>query len=113
MNLSQLFTERKKVLSGSRLQWILEGFDKRKRRETGLRDIWKIDRGGRASETRHSCRHCMNQLGMPLRARTLLQLVKSVMNPLKPFARFLNEEHDQLFLEIICGVGSHDVSSSQ
>jgi hypothetical protein len=55
----------------------------------------------------------MNQLGMPLRGRTLLQLVKSVMNPLKPFVRFLNEEHNQLFLEIICGVGSHDVSSLQ
>ena len=113
MDLSELFTERKKVLSGALLQWILQGFDKRKRRKAGVCDTWKIDRGGRASETRHSCRHCMNQLGMPLRGRTLLQLVKSVMNPLKPFVRFLNEKHDQLFLEIICGVGSHDVSSSQ
>jgi hypothetical protein len=50
---------------------------------------------------------------MPLRRWALLQLIKGDVNVLKPFMCFLNKEIDQLFLKIVCGVGSQDFSPSR
>jgi hypothetical protein len=34
------------------------------------------------------------------------------MNVLEPFMCFLNKEIEQLFLKIVWGIGSHDISPS-
>jgi hypothetical protein len=50
---------------------------------------------------------------MSLRRWALLQLIKSDMDVLEPFVRFLNKEINQLFLKIVWNVGSHDISPSR
>jgi hypothetical protein len=42
-----------------------------------------------------------------------LQLIKRDVNVLEPFMCFLNKEIDQLFLKIVCVVGSQDISPSR
>jgi hypothetical protein len=45
---------------------------------------------------------------MLLRRWALLKLIKGYMNVLEPFMSLLNKEIDQLFLEIVCGIGTHE-----
>jgi hypothetical protein len=50
---------------------------------------------------------------MLLRRWALLKLIKGYMNVLEPFMSLLNKEIDQLFLKIVCGIGTHEISLSQ
>src|SRR5262245_62229124 len=101
MVLSELFTEREKILHGKGLGRILDRVDEGQGREAGFFDVRKIDGGGRTAKIGDARGEGSNQCSMSLRRRSLLQLVESHMNVLQPFVRLLNKEIDELFLKFI------------